>query len=169
MKNYYLLNYYSSHVENFVSEIALNQKIQSTDVVGINCFGELLLKSEFRSYAEKNFSQGIQWGKIFYSKRLNLYFHETDYVRRIVKYLNDGRELNIVNDHESKTHVKSFQIEDREVLRIFRCQDKKGIITLFSFFKDNPVIESVFKAESSSKFILSEDRGDETAVIGFEG
>jgi hypothetical protein len=54
-------------------------------------------------------------------------------------------------------------------LRIFRCQDKKGIITLFSFFKDNPVIESVFKAESSSKFILSEDRGDETAVIGFEG
>ena len=54
-----LLNYYSSPVENGVSRIAIHQW-SSDDVVGINCFGELLLKSELISYAKNNFSQQIK-------------------------------------------------------------------------------------------------------------
>jgi hypothetical protein len=70
-----LLNYYSSPVENFVSRIAMTQP--SDDVLGINCFGELLLKSELISYAKNNFSQQIKEDKVlFYSKRLNLYVYE---------------------------------------------------------------------------------------------
>jgi hypothetical protein len=38
-----LLNYFSSPVENCVSKIALNQQIEYSNVVGINCFYELLL------------------------------------------------------------------------------------------------------------------------------
>jgi hypothetical protein len=58
-----------------------------------------------------------------------------------------------------------LQIRDREILRIFRLEDKK--ITLFSFFNDIPVIESVYQAESQSKIVYSED-SDEIAVISFE-
>ena len=73
-----LLNYYSSPVENCVSRIAIHQQILSSDdVLGINCFGELLLKSELISYATNNFSQKIKGNKVlFYSKRLNLYVYE---------------------------------------------------------------------------------------------
>jgi hypothetical protein len=52
-----LVNYYSSAVENCYSTIAINnnQPIDDDDVVGINCFDELLLRSEFISYARDNF------------------------------------------------------------------------------------------------------------------
>ena len=67
----------------------------SDDVLGINCFGELLLKSELLSYAKNNFSHEIKGDKIlFYSKRLNLCvfeYKEEDLI--LVKYLNDGHEL----------------------------------------------------------------------------
>ncbi len=50
------MNYYSSGVENCYSTIAINNKQQiDDDVVGINCFDELLLRSEFISYARDNF------------------------------------------------------------------------------------------------------------------
>ena len=87
-----LLNYYSSPVENCVSRIAIHQW-SSDDVLGINCFGELLLKSELISYATNNFSQQIKEDKVlFYSKRLNLYVYEGEYEAKYVKYLNDGQE-----------------------------------------------------------------------------
>jgi hypothetical protein len=87
------LNYYSSPVQNCVSTIAIHKKIWSCDdVVGINCFGELLLKSELISYAKTNFSQQIRGDKVlFYSKRLNLYVYEVN-TEKFVKYLNDGQE-----------------------------------------------------------------------------
>jgi hypothetical protein len=52
-----LVNYYSSNVDNCYSTIAINNKqsIDDDDVVGINCFDELLLRSEFISYARDNF------------------------------------------------------------------------------------------------------------------
>ena len=52
-----LVNYYSSAVENCYSTIAIKNKqpIDNDDVVGINCFDELLLSSEFISYARDNF------------------------------------------------------------------------------------------------------------------
>jgi hypothetical protein len=52
-----LFNYYSSAVENCYSTISINNKqpIDDDDVVGINCFDELLLRSEFISYARDNF------------------------------------------------------------------------------------------------------------------
>ncbi len=51
------MNYYSSAVDNYYSTIAINfkQQIDHDDVVGINCFDELLLKSEFIMYARDNF------------------------------------------------------------------------------------------------------------------
>jgi hypothetical protein len=74
-----LLNYYSSPVENCVSVIAMNQKISFTDVIGINCFYELLFRSELISYAKKYFSHNIKIGGIlFYSKRLNLYVYKNN-------------------------------------------------------------------------------------------
>ena len=86
-----LLNYYSSLVENCVSRIAIHQW-SSDDVLGINCFGELLLKSELISYATNNFSQQIKGDKVlFYSKRLNLYVYQYE-SDKYVKYLNDGQE-----------------------------------------------------------------------------
>ena len=91
-KNGKLLNYYSSPVENCVSRIAIHQW-SSDDVLGINCFGELLLKSELISYATNNFSQQIKGDKVlFYSKRLNLYVLEDKNQENFVKYLNDGQE-----------------------------------------------------------------------------
>jgi hypothetical protein len=51
------MTYYSSAAENCYSTIAINYKqpFDDDDVIGINCFDELLLKSEFISYAEENF------------------------------------------------------------------------------------------------------------------
>jgi hypothetical protein len=87
-----LLNYYSSPVENCVSRIAIHQW-SSDDVLGINCFRELLLKSELISYATNNFSQKIKGNKVlFYSKRLNLSVYEDENEHKYVKYLNDGQE-----------------------------------------------------------------------------
>jgi hypothetical protein len=71
-----LLNYYSSPDENCVSRIAIHQWF-SDDVLGINCFGELLLKIELIIYATSNFSRQIKGDNVlFYSKRLNLYVYE---------------------------------------------------------------------------------------------
>ena len=51
-----LVNYYSSAVDNCYSTIAINNKqVIDDDVVGVNCFDELLLRSEFISYATDNF------------------------------------------------------------------------------------------------------------------
>ena len=57
-----LVDYYCSAVENCYSTIAINDKQQNDNddndddvVVGINCFDEILLKSEFISYARENF------------------------------------------------------------------------------------------------------------------
>jgi hypothetical protein len=52
-----LVNYCSSGVDNCYSSIAINyiQPIYNDDVVGINCFDELLLRCEFISYARDNF------------------------------------------------------------------------------------------------------------------
>jgi hypothetical protein len=52
-----LVKYYSSAVENCYSTIAINDKqsIDNDDVVGINCFDELLLRSEFIYYARDSF------------------------------------------------------------------------------------------------------------------
>jgi hypothetical protein len=50
-------------------------KIKSKDetILGINCFDELLLVSDIRTYANKYFSKDIEIdGLLFYSKRLNL-------------------------------------------------------------------------------------------------
>ena len=94
-----LYNYYSSPVENCVSTIAIHKKIcSSDDVVGINCFGELLLKSELISYAKNNFSQEIKEDKVlFYSKSLDLYVYEQEGIK-YMKYLNDGQESNFGYD-----------------------------------------------------------------------
>ncbi len=53
----YLVNYYSSAVENCYSTIAISNKqpINDDDVVGINCFDELLFRNDFISYARDNF------------------------------------------------------------------------------------------------------------------
>jgi hypothetical protein len=111
-----LLNYFSSPAENCVSRVAIHQKIWSSDdAVGINCFGELLLKSELISYAPNNFSQLIKEDKVlFYSKRLNLYVHKVNW-KIFVKFLDDGQELKF-GEH---IQIRSLQIDDREVLRIF--------------------------------------------------
>jgi hypothetical protein len=59
-----------------------------------------------------------------------------------------------------------LEIEDREVLRIFRVEAKK--ITLFSFFDDNQLIESVYEIIDRGFIFKSED-SDEIAVISQEG
>jgi hypothetical protein len=73
------VNYYSSPAENCYSTIGINYKqpIDDDDVVGINCFDELLLRSEFISYARDNFNHQIKGEKLlFFSKRLNLYVYQ---------------------------------------------------------------------------------------------
>ena len=57
MREHNLVSYYSSAVENCYSTISINYKqfIDNDDVLGINCFDELLLRSEFISYARDNF------------------------------------------------------------------------------------------------------------------
>ena len=82
------MNYYSSGVDNYYSSLAINyiQPIYDDgsddiddDVVGINCFDELLLRSEFISYARKEFDHEIEGEKLlFFSKRLNLYVYQVD-------------------------------------------------------------------------------------------
>ncbi len=72
------MNYYSSPTDNCVTTIAMN-KIHSSDevIVGINCFDELLLKSELISYARDNYQHEIKGEKIlFFSKSLNLYVYQ---------------------------------------------------------------------------------------------
>ena len=55
-----LVNYYSSPIEYCVSTIATNKIHPSDDViVGINCFDELLLRSELISYARENYQEEI--------------------------------------------------------------------------------------------------------------
>jgi hypothetical protein len=45
-------------------------------IIGINCYDELLLRSELITYASTNFSQDIKENRInFFSKRLNLYVY----------------------------------------------------------------------------------------------
>ena len=92
-----LLNYYSSPLERCDYKIAMNQIKSSDVVVGINCFGKLLLRSEFISYARNNFSQEIKGDKLlFYSINLNLYVYKDEENQAYyVKYLNDGHELSI--------------------------------------------------------------------------
>ncbi len=51
--NHHLLNYYRSPVENCVSMIAMTESFY--DILGLNCFGELLLKTDFEYYAENTF------------------------------------------------------------------------------------------------------------------
>jgi hypothetical protein len=70
-----LLNYYSFPTDNCVTTIAMNKIHPSDDViVGINCFDELLFRSEFISYAIDNYYLEIKGEKIlFFSKSLNLY------------------------------------------------------------------------------------------------
>ena len=73
------MNYYSSAVENCYSTIAIKNKqaIDDDDVVGINCFDELIFRSEFISYARKEFHHEIEGEKLlFFSKRLNLYVYQ---------------------------------------------------------------------------------------------
>ena len=51
-----LVNYYSSPIENCESTIAMNNINQIDDVIiGINCFDELLLRSELITYASSKF------------------------------------------------------------------------------------------------------------------
>jgi hypothetical protein len=82
------VNYYSSGVDNCYSSIAINYTEPiydddgddddiDDDVIGINCFDELLLRSEFISYARKEFNHEIEGKKLlFFSKRLNLYVYD---------------------------------------------------------------------------------------------
>lgn len=75
------MNYFSSAVDNCNSTIAINSKqlIDDDDVVGINCFDELLLRREFISYARDEFKHEIKGIKLlFFSKRLNVYVYEED-------------------------------------------------------------------------------------------
>jgi hypothetical protein len=98
------------------------------------------LKSELISYATNKFLHEIKGDKVlFYSKRLNIYVYEKKGCK-YAKYLNDGHELYFGNSYTFQ--LKSLQIDDREVLRIFTRDDN---ITLFTFFNDNPVIKSVYK------------------------
>jgi hypothetical protein len=86
------VNYYSSANENCYSTIAINYKqpIDDDDVVGINCFDELLLRSEFISYARDNFNHEIKGEKLFFfTKSLNLYVYQ-EYDALYLYYLNDG-------------------------------------------------------------------------------
>lgn len=50
------MNYYSSPIDNCFSTIAINniQPIDE-DIVGINCFDELIFTNELISYARDNF------------------------------------------------------------------------------------------------------------------
>ena len=76
-----LLNYYSSCADKCYSTIAINDKqpIDDDDVVGINCFDEILLRSEFISYLRDNFKEEINKNIKFFSKRLNLYVYRDYY------------------------------------------------------------------------------------------
>lgn len=74
------MNYFSSPTEYFVSSIALNKKISNNDILGINCFNELILKNEFEILfnGNKSFIDQLKNDLIFFSKRLNLYVINND-------------------------------------------------------------------------------------------
>ncbi len=97
-----LLNFYSSPVENCCSTIALNKLNPNDDIViGINCFDDLLLKSDLISYARNNFLQEIENKELLYfSKRMNLYFFRNEKEKTYVKYLNDSRPLFIGKSYD---------------------------------------------------------------------
>ena len=89
------MNYYSSGVDNCYSSIAINyiQPINDDDVVGINCFDELLLRSEFISYARKEFHHEIKGEKLlFFSNNLNVYVYQ----------VNDRAHIFFLYDYYSK-------------------------------------------------------------------
>ncbi len=127
-----LVNYYSSPIENCVTTIAMNKILPSEDVIiGINCFDELLFKSELISYARDNYHHEIKGKKIlFFSKSLNLYVYQSKIEDVRVKYLNDGNEITI--GYFRLVQIKSLKFHDREVLRIL-YQDFYNNITLYFF------------------------------------
>jgi hypothetical protein len=91
-----LVNYYSSAIENCYSTIGINYKQLNNnydyynEVVGINCFDELLLRSEFISYARENFNHQIKRENLwFFSKRLNLYVIKYDHYAYIYSLKDD--------------------------------------------------------------------------------
>lgn len=62
-------------------------------VLGINCYDELLLRSDFITYTRKNFPTIIAPAKLlFYSKRLNIYVYENEEYKIFVKFLIDSQE-----------------------------------------------------------------------------
>jgi hypothetical protein len=90
------VNYFSSAVENCYSTLAINSTLpidDYDDVVGINCFDELLIRSEFIAYARDKFKYEINKGTklLFFSKRLNV-------------YINDGHgvSINNLNNYQNK-------------------------------------------------------------------
>jgi hypothetical protein len=96
----------------------LNKIYPSNDeIIGINCFDELLFRSELITYASTNFSQDIKENRLlFFSKRLNLYvYQENDEI--FAKYLNDDSKLFIGWSYTTK--IKSLKFKNAEVLRIF--------------------------------------------------
>ncbi len=97
-----LLNFYSSPIENCSGTIAMNKMNPNDDaVLGINCFDELLLKSDLISYAKNNFSQEIERNELlFFSKRMNLYFYRNEKEKTYVKFLNDARPLFIGKSYD---------------------------------------------------------------------
>ncbi len=86
------MNYYCSAFENCYSTIAISNKqaIDDDDVVGINCFDELLFRSEFISYARDKFKHEIEGKKLlFFSKRLEVYIYEDDNKLAYIYNIND--------------------------------------------------------------------------------
>ena len=72
-----LLNYYSSPLDYHVSTMDMNCIKSKRDIVGINCFNELLLRSEFITLMGKELSPEFdRWELMFYSKRLNIYVYK---------------------------------------------------------------------------------------------
>ena len=105
------MNYFSSAVENCYSTIAIESKqlIDDDDIVGINCFDELLLRSEFISYARDNFDHEIRGSKLlFFSKRLNVYVYETDDNYAYLFNLNDDVQKELC--YVDFLQIKSFKI-----------------------------------------------------------
>jgi hypothetical protein len=122
------VNAHKSYFDNFVCTKALNKDIK--DILGINCFDELLFLSDIRDYAKNFFFKEINEIKIyFYSKRLNLYVCKMEDKLSVI-YLKD--DLKILIENPFYLYFKSLKIEDKEVLRIFLKHKNK--ITLKSFF-----------------------------------
>jgi hypothetical protein len=118
LSNKNLLNYYSHPFEDCECTIALNKIYPSNDeIIGINCFDELLFRSELITYASTHFSQDIKENRVlFFSKRLNLYVY-SDKRDIYVKYLHSNNKIFIEKEYFTK--IKSLKLKDSEVLRIF--------------------------------------------------